>query len=252
VRRVWKISDGSLVSETKVSDASSDRFGVLYLKKNKDKVYEVWSGPPGVPGESKREDDPVQPQPLVTFKGGSEGWFGAVTLDGKTAASEGVDRTVYIWDIERWDKVTGEGRTVLSAQPDEVWRLGFTPDGKALAIACKDGSVRLWDLATRKERLKFDGTAGYVRSLVFSPDGTVLAGGNWQKNLYVWNVATGKLLWSKTDVTGPVHAVAFSPDGKTLASAGLVRDPDDKEQRSSINQARSSCGTLRPERSNKR
>jgi WD40 repeat protein len=53
VRRVWKIADGSLVSETKVASRNSDRFGVLYLKENKDNVYEVWSGPPGVPGESK-------------------------------------------------------------------------------------------------------------------------------------------------------------------------------------------------------
>jgi WD40 repeat protein len=229
VRRVWKIEDGSLVSEQKTPEADGHRFGVLYLKRAKGGVYEVWAGPPGVPGEGQREDGPPQLQPKFNMRGDSGFSADAISADGKTAASPGKHRTVCLWDLKRWDKVTGKGRTELPTQPSDVWRLAFTPDGKALAVACRDGSVRLWDLATKKQRLKFEGAGPYVRSLVFSPDGTMLAGGSWERRLYLWKVATGKSIMRKVDVTGQFHAVAFSPDGKTLASAGRISDPANED-----------------------
>jgi WD40 repeat protein len=232
VRRLWKIEDGSLLSETRPTATRDDRFGVLYLKRTKGDGYEIWAGPPGVPGEGQREDGPPQLQPKFSMRGDSQFSAAVTSADGKTVASSGKNRTVCLWDLQRWNKVTGEGRTFLPAQPSDVWGLAFAPDGKALAVACDDGCLRLWDLAGRKVRLKFEGDALHVRSLVFSPDGTMLAGGSWERCLYLWKVATGKSMMRKVDATGPIHAVAFSPDGKTLASAGMVRDPDGKEENS--------------------
>jgi WD40 repeat protein len=132
--------------------------------------------------------------------------------------------------VKRWDKVTGEGRSFLPAQSDDVWLLSFTPNSKALAVASQDGSLRLWDLTTRKERVRFEGDVPLLRSLKFSPDGTVLAGSSWENTLVIWDVATGKRIMSKVDVTGPIQAVAFSPDGQVLASAGMVRVAKEKHQ----------------------
>jgi WD40 repeat protein len=229
VRRGWKVEDGSLLSESQPTATDHDRFGVLYLKRAKGDVYEVWSGPPGVPGEGRREGGPPQLQPKVNINCDCQFSSGATSADGKAAAAKGKDGTVYLWDVERWDKVTGEGRTPLPPQPGEVSRLAFTPDGKGLTVACEDGSLRLWDLAARKERVKFEGEARSLRSLVFSPDGALLTGASWERRLDIWDVATGKLVMRKADATGRIHAVAFSPDGKAIASAGMVRDPDGKE-----------------------
>ena len=97
--------------------------------------------------------------------------------------------------------------------------MAFSPDGKRLASASRDETVKVWDAATGQETLTLKGHTGGVTSVAFSPDGKRLASASEDETVKVWDAATGQETLTLKGHTGCVTSVAFSPDGKRLASA---------------------------------
>ena len=56
--------------------------------------------------------------------------------------------------------------------PARSTSVAFSPDGKRLASASVDQTVKVWDAATGQETLSLKGHIGRVFSVAFSPDGT--------------------------------------------------------------------------------
>jgi RNA polymerase sigma factor (sigma-70 family) len=157
--------------------------------------------------------------------------------DGKTLAFAGPDpedpkagAVVNMWD-------TASGRKLRRiADPDAgalVAAPRFAPDGKALAWAKSDGTIRVIDAATGKElhALKCPGERprGFLMtSFAFSPDSkTLVALSHVDNGVLVWDAATGKELRRfrlPANRFGLAAAgsglLAVSPDGKLLAVGG--------------------------------
>jgi hypothetical protein len=88
-----------------------------------------------------------------------------------------------------WETATGVRVGEFGAGRDcSFCGLAFAPDGKILASACWDGTVRLWEVATSKECRCFRGRVGPVRAVAYSPDGRRLVSGGDDTLGLVWDV----------------------------------------------------------------
>jgi WD40 repeat protein len=74
----------------------------------------------------------------------------------------------------------------------EVRDVAWSPDGKSVATAGADKTVRVWSAADGKEVRVLRGHTGAVNSVRFSPDGKRLASGGADDTTRVWAVADGK------------------------------------------------------------
>ncbi|WP_109011553.1 PD40 domain-containing protein [Nostoc commune] len=70
----------------------------------------------------------------------------------------------------------------------------FSPDGKTLAFASNDKTIKLWNLDTGKEITTLRGHSNYVTSVVFSPDGKTLASASRDNTIKLWNLNLDDLL----------------------------------------------------------
>ncbi len=109
----------------------------------------------------------------------------------------------------------------LEGHSGGVCSVAWSPDGKTLASASCDKTIKLWDVPTGENTATLevrDGDA--VTCVAWSPDGKTLASASYDRTIKLWNAAARKQIATLEGHTECVDFVAWSSDGKSLASVG--------------------------------
>jgi WD40 repeat protein len=114
-----------------------------------------------------------------------------------------------------WDARSGAEVLTLKGHTGWVRSASFSPDGRTLAAAGLDRTVKLWEVATGKEVATFRGHPLFGL-MSYSPDGRTLAVVGSDNTVQFWDTAAGKVVPELRSPRG-VTDVSYSPDGRTLA-----------------------------------
>lgn len=142
-------------------------------------------------------------------------WCLAVSSDGETFFTGGLDRTVREWNIKN-----GEILWTSSQLPAEVFSLAITE--RHLAAGLGDGTIFLWERTTKNVIRTWSTGKSGVYALAFDQEGKILAAGTGEGKVVLLDLVFGAIISTLEVHRGPVWATAFGPEGR-LATAGSDR-----------------------------
>ncbi len=122
-----------------------------------------------------------------------------------------------LWNLKSEELISYLIEVTDPRDESEISSVVFSPDGKTVAIALGDSTIRLFDGITGEPKSTIKGHGYQV--LMFSPDSKTLVGGSGEM-IRLLNVATGELQTEFAAHANSVKTINYSADAKTIISHG--------------------------------
>jgi len=134
--------------------------------------------------------------------------------DGSSIVSGLSDNSVVVRSVNS----SRERPIVFVGHSNSVCGLSISPDGRFVASASLDWTVKIWDIRSEKCTLTFNGFGDWAKSVLFSRDGRAVFSGSADKSIVKFETTTGRVIWTAEEHNYGVHCLAMSVAGDVLAS----------------------------------
>lgn len=128
-------------------------------------------------------------------------------LPDRRIVTGGEDGKIAIWR-------GGQPERVLSGHTAPIVALAVSPDGKTIASASWDRTVRLWPVDAGEPRV-LEGHQQNVNGVAFAPDGKSVVSVSHDPQLRIWPLPEG--VPTIVTLATPLNAVAVAKDGEIVA-----------------------------------
>jgi WD40 repeat protein/uncharacterized caspase-like protein len=118
-----------------------------------------------------------------------------------------------IGQAQIWDVASGRELGALKGHGRAVGKVAFSRDGKLLATAGTDNTIKIWDFAAKRELLTLTGHTSIIDSLDFSPDGRLIASAGEDGSTFLWDAKTGEHLLTLISLDDGAEWMVVTPQG---------------------------------------
>ncbi|XP_058054018.1 WD repeat-containing protein 48 homolog isoform X1 [Anopheles bellator] len=161
----------------------------------------------------------------------------AYAKDREQVASAGLDKAIFLWDVNTLTALTASNNTVttssISGSKDSIYSLAMNPSGTIIVSGSTENTLRIWDPRTCNKIAKLKGHTENVKALIVSDDGTQVVSGSSDGKIKLWSIGQQRCIqtisvhsegvWCLLMTEGFSHVISGSRDRKIVMTE--LRNP---------------------------
>ncbi|XP_075545424.1 WD repeat-containing protein 48 isoform X1 [Dermacentor variabilis] len=164
----------------------------------------------------------------------------AYAKDRERVASAGLDRVIFLWDVNVLTALTASNNTVttssLTDNKDSIYSLAMNPPGTVIVSGSTEKVIRVWDPRTCQKMPKLKGHTDNVKALVLNREGTQCLSGSSDGTIRLWSLGQQRCVATIRVHDEGVWALQVNESFTTVFSGGRdrkifmtdLRNPDNR------------------------